>query len=56
MSQHRELDGEAPPGLDTDIYHLMKDNLGPYYLKLFETTNGKKGRWYHWETNPRPPA
>ena len=38
------MDG-AQPGLKTDKDHLIKDNLGCYCPKTFETTKGKKEKW-----------
>ena len=38
----------AHPGLKTNRDHPMKDNLGRYCLKTFETAKEKKEKWCHW--------
>ena len=46
----------APPGPKTDRDNLMKDNVGRYCPKAFETVKGKKERWCHRESIPGPLA
>ncbi len=46
----------AHPNLKTDRDQLMKDNLGRYCLKTFETPKGKKKEWRRRESNLRSVA
>ena len=38
-----------PHSLKTNGDHLIKDNLGRYCPKTFETAKGKKERWHCWD-------
>ena len=49
------MDG-APPGSKTDRDHLIKDILGAYCPRTFETAKGKKEKWCHRESSPGPLA
>ena len=44
------------PGPKTDRHHLMKDYLGRYCSKTFETAKGKKEKGCCWELNQGPPT
>ena len=46
------MDGTPP---QTDVDHLIKDNLGRYWLKTFEMANEKE-RWNRRESSPGPLA
>ena len=45
----------APLGSKTDRDHLMKDNLGRYCVKTFETVKGKKEKCGAAGLKPRGP-
>ena len=45
-----------PHSSKTNGDHLIKDNLGRYYPKTFETAKGKKERRRCWGSNPGPLA
>ena len=42
------------PSPKTERDHPMKDHLGRYCLKTFETAKGKKEKWCRWELNWAP--